>query len=138
MEGEKERKYRRGTSAVMAVRRSFSATYSIITLFEKRGNHFINDGRFPANGQGQPLFCFSVDYVARDQRGNMGKRQPPLYLPVYLYCQTAYSPPSSLCLILRFSVSLLAFSLASEYASLSSDTLALQLVRIGSNQSYAK
>lgn len=48
----------------MAVRRSFSSAYSIITPFEKRGNHFINDGRFPANGQGQPLFCFSVDSMA--------------------------------------------------------------------------
>jgi hypothetical protein len=77
-------------------------------------------------------------YGPRDQRGNMGKRQPPLYLPVYLHCLSdcLYSPPSSLCLILQF------FSLASERiyisASLSSDTFALQLVRIGSNQSNAK
>ena len=39
---------------------------------------------------------------------------------------------------LLFSVSLLAFLLASEYTFFSSDTFTLQLVRIGLNQSYAK
>lgn len=52
------------------------------------------------------FLLFGRLYGPRDQRGNMGKRQPPLYLPVYLHCLSdcLYSPPSSLCLILQFSL----------------------------------
>ena len=73
----------------------------------ERGNHFINDGRFPANGQGQPLFalCCSTIWPLRSaEEIYMGKRQTP----------STYS-----------------ISAASNAGD------ALQLVRIGSNQSCA-
>ena len=73
----------------------------------ERGNHFINDGRFPANGQGQPLFalCCSTIWPLRSaEEIYMGKRQTP----------STYSISA---------------------ASNADD--ALQLVRIGSNQSCA-